>query len=229
MLVGPFELNPAITSSLRVNVPCVLEAPTVSTHGAFDGRGDAAVLHLAERVLAEVAGRRRRRRCRVDERLGRERQRVGPVGLADPRAHRQVDHADVVGLVVGGDPVERRDDVADRADAVRCRAPSAKRSTPRARCRPSAPCESWPLPAMMPETWVPWPLSSYGCARAVDEVHELGDALVAVGNDVETLPLRQVVVPARRSPSRSPRRRCPALVAERLTRRTAAPTVTDVR
>src|SRR5439155_17758446 len=35
--VGPRELKRAIASSLRVSVPCVLDAPTVSTHGAFAG------------------------------------------------------------------------------------------------------------------------------------------------------------------------------------------------
>src|SRR3954452_3461485 len=35
--VGPAELKLARVSSLRVSVPCVLEAPTVSTHGALPG------------------------------------------------------------------------------------------------------------------------------------------------------------------------------------------------
>src|SRR5439155_1368797 len=35
--VGPLELKPATSSSLRVNVPIVLDAPTVMTHGAFAG------------------------------------------------------------------------------------------------------------------------------------------------------------------------------------------------
>ena len=35
--VGPDELKSAISSSLRVSVPIVLEAPTVSTHGALPG------------------------------------------------------------------------------------------------------------------------------------------------------------------------------------------------
>ena len=35
--VGPEELNAAIVSSVRVIVPIVLEAPTVSTHGALPG------------------------------------------------------------------------------------------------------------------------------------------------------------------------------------------------
>ncbi len=37
IFVGPDELKDAIVSSLRVSVPFVLEAPTVSTHGAFAG------------------------------------------------------------------------------------------------------------------------------------------------------------------------------------------------
>src|SRR3954462_3417674 len=35
--VGPRELNVAIVSSARNEVPFVLDAPTVSTHGAFAG------------------------------------------------------------------------------------------------------------------------------------------------------------------------------------------------
>ena len=35
--VGPRELNAAIVSSPRSIVPIVLEAPTVSTHGALPG------------------------------------------------------------------------------------------------------------------------------------------------------------------------------------------------
>jgi hypothetical protein len=37
MSVGPDELKAAIVSSVRVNVPIVLEAPTVRTHGALPG------------------------------------------------------------------------------------------------------------------------------------------------------------------------------------------------
>src|SRR5260221_12741525 len=37
MNVGPDELNAAIVSSLRVSVPIVLDAPTVSTQGALAG------------------------------------------------------------------------------------------------------------------------------------------------------------------------------------------------
>src|SRR5262245_15533029 len=37
VIVGPRELYGAIVSSLRVTVPFVEEAPTVSTHGAFPG------------------------------------------------------------------------------------------------------------------------------------------------------------------------------------------------
>src|SRR5437867_5088715 len=37
MKLGPRELNAAIESSLRFTVPLWLEAPTVSTHGAFPG------------------------------------------------------------------------------------------------------------------------------------------------------------------------------------------------
>jgi hypothetical protein len=35
--VGPRELYPAITSSYRTTVPWLLDAPTVSTHGALPG------------------------------------------------------------------------------------------------------------------------------------------------------------------------------------------------
>ena len=37
MSVGPRELNFATLSSARVSVPSVLDAPTVSTHGALAG------------------------------------------------------------------------------------------------------------------------------------------------------------------------------------------------
>src|SRR5437762_1095842 len=37
MCVGPDELKGAIGSSSRVSVPMVLDAPTVSTHGALPG------------------------------------------------------------------------------------------------------------------------------------------------------------------------------------------------
>ena len=37
MCVGPDELKAAIWSSARVSVPMVLDAPTVSTHGALPG------------------------------------------------------------------------------------------------------------------------------------------------------------------------------------------------
>ena len=111
------------------------------------------------RVLPEVAGRRHDDDARVDHALGRERQRVGDVRLGDRRANREVDDADVVGGPVRDDPVERRDHVADvaaaaivedlQADQVRRRGDAAR-----------APSVSRPLPAMMPATCVPWPLSS---------------------------------------------------------------------
>ena len=74
-------------SSLRVSVPFVLDAPTVRTHGAFAGAVMPPVLQLARRVLAEVAGGGDDDNAAVGERLGGERQRVGPVRLGD-RARR---------------------------------------------------------------------------------------------------------------------------------------------
>ena len=87
--------------------------------GRVARRRDGAVLHLAgDGVLAEVAGRGHDDDARVDDALGRERQRVGLVRLRDRRANREVDDADVVGVAVRDDPVERRDDVADVAAAM---------------------------------------------------------------------------------------------------------------
>ena len=73
IFVGPDELKPAIVSSYRVSVPFVLEAPTVSTHGAFAG----AVIPpywSSRRVLAEVAGRAHDNDAAIGQRLGGERQ-----------------------------------------------------------------------------------------------------------------------------------------------------------
>ena len=47
--VGPRELKVAIDVVARSGVPFVLDAPTVSTHGALPGARDAAVLRLARR------------------------------------------------------------------------------------------------------------------------------------------------------------------------------------
>ena len=118
MYVGPRELKPPIVSSARFGVPFVLDAPTVRTHGALPGRDDRAVLRLTGGVLALVAGSGDDHHSGVDDALGRERQRVGPVRLAHRRADRHVHDADVVLSVMREHPVERRDDVADRALAV---------------------------------------------------------------------------------------------------------------
>ena len=86
--------------------------------GRVARRADAAVLRQPRRVLAEVAGGADHHDAGVDDALGREGQRVGPGRFVNRRAHRHVDDADVVGSVVGEDPVQRGDDVADRAVAV---------------------------------------------------------------------------------------------------------------
>ncbi len=58
------------------------------------------------------------------------------------------------------------------------------------------PSDSAPLPAMMPETCVPWPWSSYGAVPPVDEVNERGDALPALDADNRRMPgVGQVVMP----------------------------------
>jgi hypothetical protein len=98
-----------------VSVPIVLEAPTVSTHGALPGAVMAPHLQLAGGILPHVAAAATDGDALVGQLLGRQSQRVGPVRLVDVGADRHVDDADVVGLGVGGDPAKRRDDVADRA------------------------------------------------------------------------------------------------------------------
>ncbi len=50
----------------------------------------------SDRLLAEVARGRDDDDAGVDGALGRQRQRIGLVGLGDARANRQVDDADVV-------------------------------------------------------------------------------------------------------------------------------------
>ena len=81
--------------------------------------GDAAVLGQARRVLAKVARRGDDHNSAVDDALGRERERIGPERLVDGRGDRHVDDADPVFVVMRDDPVERCDDVADRAETVR--------------------------------------------------------------------------------------------------------------
>ena len=71
-------------------------------------------------VVAAVAGGRDDGDTEVDEPLGRLGQRIHVVRLGDRRANRQVDDADVVTVlvVIRGHPVERRDDIGDRAVAI---------------------------------------------------------------------------------------------------------------
>ncbi len=157
----------------------MLEAPTVSTHGALPGRGDAAVQRLASGVLADVARGRDHHDARVGDALGGERQRVGPIGLADGRAHREVDDADVVLLVMREHPVERRDRVADRAAALGVE--NLERDQ----------CGIGRYPCMTTERIMAVSRDDAGDVRpmalvvvrgggAVDEIDERGDALVAV-------------------------------------------------
>ena len=81
------------------------------------GRRDAAVLGLPQRVPAEVPGSCHDDDARVHRALGGLGQRVGVVRFGDPRADRQIDDADVVGLPVRDRPFERGNHVADDAAA----------------------------------------------------------------------------------------------------------------
>ena len=72
----------------RVIVPFVLDAPTVSTHGALPGpesRRTASALC----VLPEVARRGDDDDPLIDDALGGQRQRIGPVGLVTRRRRRK--------------------------------------------------------------------------------------------------------------------------------------------
>ena len=82
-------------------------------------RHDAAVLRFALGVLAKVARCRHDHDAGVNQALGRNRQRIGPVRFNDCCADREVHDADLVARPVGEHPVERLDDVADPALTVR--------------------------------------------------------------------------------------------------------------
>ena len=83
MKVGPDELKPAIVSSLRVSVPFVLEAPTVSTHGALAGAVMPPYCSSPAAFLPKLPAAVDDGDALVGQRLGRERQRVGPVRFVD--------------------------------------------------------------------------------------------------------------------------------------------------
>ena len=82
--VGPSELKLAsvVVGALERALACSTRRPSAPT-ARYAGRSDAAVLQLALGVLAEVAGGRDDDDALVDDALGRERQRVGPVRLGD--------------------------------------------------------------------------------------------------------------------------------------------------
>ena len=92
----------------------------MSTQGALPGAVmPPYCVSAVAAFLPEVAGGGDDDDAGVDRALGGEGQRIGVVGLGDARAHRQVDDADVVRALVRDRPLERRDDVADDAAAVR--------------------------------------------------------------------------------------------------------------
>ena len=77
--VGPRELNVAIVSSPRLGVPFVLEAPTVSTHGALPGALMPPYCGWPAAFLPQLPAAATTTTPGVDDALGGERQRVGPV------------------------------------------------------------------------------------------------------------------------------------------------------
>ena len=81
-------------------------------------RGDPAVLCLVLRIAAEVARGGDDDDPGFDRALRGDRQRIRVVGLVHAGRHREIDDADVeLGAVLHG-VVERRDDVADVAEAI---------------------------------------------------------------------------------------------------------------
>ena len=117
--VGPRELKLASVSSARANGAVGGRRADGEHPRRVARRVDAAVLRKSRGVLAEVARGRDHDHACVDDALCRERQRVGPVRLVDGGADGQVDDADVVGETIREHPVQRGDDVADGALAVR--------------------------------------------------------------------------------------------------------------
>ncbi len=156
--------------------------------------GDAAVLLEAQRVLPEVTRSRDDGDALVGDLLRGQRQRVGPVRLVDAGADRHVHDLDVVGPGVDDHPVQRRDDVADAAAAggiqhLERNQRRARRDARLVAVRVVAVAEDDAGDVRTVTIVVVWQRPS------VDEVHELGDALVAVGIRLRRAALGQVVVP----------------------------------
>src|SRR4029450_11374152 len=80
--------------------------------------GDAAVLDLAVRVLAEVPSRRHDDEADFHRAPGRERQRIGLVRLEHRGANRQVDDSKVEAGAIRDREVDGADDIADRAASL---------------------------------------------------------------------------------------------------------------
>ena len=76
--MGPRELKLASSSSSRVNVPLVLDAPTVNTHGAFPGAVIPPHCLCPFGVLTCIASRRDNHDALIDQRFCRQGQRIGP-------------------------------------------------------------------------------------------------------------------------------------------------------
>ena len=128
--VGPSELNEACRSSLRGVVPEVRRGADRQHPGRIAGARDAAELRSARccRVLAHVAGGGDDDDAGVNRALGGERERIGRERLEHAGRDREVDDADVVGVLDRDRVVDRVDDVADVAVPVCRRAPSATRA-----------------------------------------------------------------------------------------------------
>ena len=159
------------------------------------GRADAAVLNLPRRVAAEVARGGDDHDARVDDLLRGDRQRVGPRGFVDRRADRHVDDADVVRRVIRQHPVERGDDAADGAVAVRVEHLERDQARLGGRARllatrivAVARDDAGDVRAVA--------VVVVGLRPAVHEVHELRHALIAVGIQ-HGRGVREVVVPRR--------------------------------
>ena len=135
MAEGPRELNGAIDVVRRRPCLRVLDAPTVSTQGALPGAVMPPYCGWPSAFLPRLPAAATTTMPASTAPLGRERQRVGVVGLGDRRAHREVDDADVVGRAVRDRPVERGDHVADDAAAVAVEHLQANQVRVRARSR----------------------------------------------------------------------------------------------
>ena len=132
-----------------------LDAPTVNTHGALPG----AVIPpycVGRRAAAVVPGGGDDDDAGLHGALRGERQRIGVVRLVHAGRDRQIDDADVQGVLFATDVVERGDHVADVAPAraVERLEDDEPRAGRDARAR-AAGVEA--VAAMMPATCVPWP------------------------------------------------------------------------